>query len=95
MTGFARREISGPWGTLVCEIRSVNHRRNLLSAIRSGRTTICPVDVAAHDQMVVQQQYISLCLERKLRWDPAREEFIGDAEANRLLARPMRGPWHV
>lgn len=26
MTGFARREVSGLWGTLVCEIRSVNHR---------------------------------------------------------------------
>jgi len=26
MTGFARREVSGPSGTLVCEIRSVNHR---------------------------------------------------------------------
>jgi uncharacterized protein YicC (UPF0701 family) len=26
MTGFARREASGPWGTLVCELRSVNHR---------------------------------------------------------------------
>jgi len=26
MTGFARRESSGPWGTLVCEVRSVNHR---------------------------------------------------------------------
>jgi len=26
MTGFARREISGSWGTLVCELRSVNHR---------------------------------------------------------------------
>src|SRR5581483_10043933 len=26
MTGFARREISDPWGTLVCELRSVNHR---------------------------------------------------------------------
>ncbi len=26
MTGFARRELSGPWGTLVCELRSVNHR---------------------------------------------------------------------
>jgi uncharacterized protein (TIGR00255 family) len=26
MTGFARHEVSGPWGTLVCEIRSVNHR---------------------------------------------------------------------
>jgi len=26
MTGFARREASGPWGSLVCELRSVNHR---------------------------------------------------------------------
>lgn len=26
MTGFARREASGDWGTLVCELRSVNHR---------------------------------------------------------------------
>ena len=26
MTGFARREIAGSWGTLVCELRSVNHR---------------------------------------------------------------------
>src|SRR5690242_6409892 len=26
MTGFARREASGTWGTLICELRSVNHR---------------------------------------------------------------------
>lgn len=26
MTGFARRERQGPWGTLVCEVRTVNHR---------------------------------------------------------------------
>ena len=26
MTGFARREASGPWGQLACELRSVNHR---------------------------------------------------------------------
>ena len=26
MTGFARRETSGPWGQLTCEVRSVNHR---------------------------------------------------------------------
>jgi uncharacterized protein (TIGR00255 family) len=26
MTGFARRERTGPWGTLACEVRSVNHR---------------------------------------------------------------------
>src|SRR5688572_2607646 len=26
MTGFARREQAGSWGTLTCELRSVNHR---------------------------------------------------------------------
>jgi uncharacterized protein (TIGR00255 family) len=26
MTGFARRELAGAWGTLICELRSVNHR---------------------------------------------------------------------
>ncbi|HSJ98575.1 MAG TPA: YicC/YloC family endoribonuclease, partial [Myxococcota bacterium] len=26
MTGFARHERQGPWGTLTCELRSVNHR---------------------------------------------------------------------
>jgi len=26
MTGFARRERQGPWGTITCELRSVNHR---------------------------------------------------------------------
>ena len=26
MTGFARRESTGSWGSLVCELRSVNHR---------------------------------------------------------------------
>ena len=29
-------------------------------------------------------------LQRKLRWDPAKEVFIGDAEANTLLDRPRR-----
>ena len=26
MTGFARRELQGPWGALICELRTVNHR---------------------------------------------------------------------
>jgi len=76
-------------------IRSENHRQNLLEAIRTGRKTIAPAEVAARDCMIVQQEYISLSLGRKLRWDPLREEFIGDAEANRMLSRPMRSPWHL
>jgi hypothetical protein len=28
-----------------------------------------------------------------LKFDPAKEEFVGDAEANRLRSRAMREPW--
>lgn len=32
---------------------------------------------------------------RKLRYDPVKEEIIGDEEANRLVNQPMRAPWHL
>lgn len=32
---------------------------------------------------------------RKLRYDPEKEEIIGDPEANRLVNPPMRAPWHL
>ena len=38
---------------------------------------------------------IAVRLGRKLRFDPERQEFIGDPEANRLIHPPMRAPWHV
>ena len=38
---------------------------------------------------------IALALKRSLRWDPAREEFDGDEEANRLLSYRPRPPWHL
>jgi len=30
---------------------------------------------------------------RKLKWDPQQEQIINDAQANEMLARPMRSPW--
>lgn len=38
---------------------------------------------------------ICLRLRRDLTWDPDREVFIGDDEANRLIDRPRRGPWQI
>jgi hypothetical protein len=38
---------------------------------------------------------IAMLLERKLQWDPAKEQFVNDPEATRLLSRPMRAPWHL
>ena len=38
---------------------------------------------------------ISIKLDRKLKWDPKTEQFVGDEQANRLLSAPMRSPWHL
>ena len=38
---------------------------------------------------------IALDLKRSLKWDPEKEEFIGDDEANKLRSRVMRDPWKV
>ena len=75
--------------------RSNDHHLNFLNAIRTGQQTICNVEVAVRAQEIAQMEYISLCLGRKLRWDPVAEQFIGDAEANRFLTRVMRSPWEL
>ncbi len=36
---------------------------------------------------------ISIRLGRKLQWDPQKEEFVGDAQANSYVAREMRKPF--
>jgi len=38
---------------------------------------------------------LAIRLGRKLRFDPVKEEIVGDAEANRLINPPMRAPWHL
>lgn len=76
-------------------IKSDDHRRNFLEAVRTRRQPISHIDAAANGEMVCQQADIAMRLKRKLRWDPARERFIGDEQANRMLARSMRSPWRL
>jgi predicted dehydrogenase len=38
---------------------------------------------------------IAVQLGRPLRFDPEKERFAGDEEANRLIDQPMRAPWHI
>jgi hypothetical protein len=38
---------------------------------------------------------IACLLGRKVTFDPVKEEFVGDDEANRMRSRAMREPWHV
>jgi predicted dehydrogenase len=76
-------------------IFSNDHRRNFLNAVRTGQKPISDIEAAVRADMVCQQADIALRLGRKVSWDPRREVFPGDEQANRMLARPMRSPWRL
>jgi hypothetical protein len=71
------------------------HLRNFLDCVRSRQEPVAPVEIGHRTNIVCQLSDIATRLARTLRWDPAAERFLGDDEANRMLARPMRPPWRV
>lgn len=75
---------------------SDNHSKNLLDCVRTRQQTVAPLDVAVRSDTLCQLSDIATRTGRKLRWDPVREEFVDDTQANRHLSlRPMRSPWHL
>ncbi len=74
---------------------SNNHARNFIDCVRSRRRTICPVESAVRSDTVCHLDDMTIRLGRKLRWDPVKEEVVGDDEANRMLSYSMRAPWHL
>ncbi len=72
---------------------SSNHYRNFLECVRSREEPICPVEVGHRSNTVCIITHISMLLDRKLKWDPKTEMFVGDDEANAMLAEERRDPW--
>ncbi len=75
--------------------RADSHSGNFLDCIRTRRPTICDPKTAAATMNTILIGGIALFLRRNLKWDPGRAEFVGDAEANRLLSYSPRPPWHL
>jgi predicted dehydrogenase len=72
---------------------SNNHMGNFLECVKSRKDTICPAEVGHRSASLCHLGGISLRLGRKLAWNPGKEEFVGDDEANRWRSREMRQPW--
>jgi hypothetical protein len=75
--------------------KSDNHHVNFIDAVKGRTKPASPIDVAVRSDALCHLQQMAIKLKRKLRWDPAGEAFVGDDEANRMLDRPMRGPWKL
>lgn len=75
---------------------SPDHVRNFLDCIRSRADTVCPIDESVWSDTLCHLSDIAMRLNRKVVWDPKKERFVGDEEANlRLRPQPMRSPWRL
>jgi myo-inositol 2-dehydrogenase / D-chiro-inositol 1-dehydrogenase len=64
-------------------------------SVRSRRKFALNEENAHRSCTLINLGKIAVRLGRNLRFDPVKQEFIGDAAANRLIHQPMRGPWRV
>jgi predicted dehydrogenase len=75
--------------------RSPGHSENWEDCIRTREKPIMHMEAAHRVATLCVLGNVSFQLQRKLEWDPVTERVKNDDEANRLLSRPGRGPWHL
>ncbi len=69
------------------------HMKNFLECIESRRLPVSDIEQGYMSATACILANLSLKVGRSLAWDHARGTIVGDAEANKLMARPYRAPW--
>ncbi len=83
-------------GTLKVQLyNSPGHHKEFLDSVKSRKRTLTPIEIAHRSQSPGHLGYIASVVGRKLTWDAAKQEIVGDAEASKMIVPHMRAPWHV
>ncbi|MCP4262946.1 MAG: Gfo/Idh/MocA family oxidoreductase [Planctomycetes bacterium] len=86
--------VIGPNETHLYTCRA-GEQRNFLDCVKSRKDCYFPPEIGHRCFTIAHIGNISMLLKRKLKWDPDKERFINDEQANRMLSRAMRSPWHL
>lgn len=73
--------------------KSTNHMQNFIDCVRSRKQTVTPAEYAHRSASVGHLCMIALELGRTIKWNPEKEEILGDPTASALLTRSNRAPW--
>lgn len=74
-------------------IDSRDHHGNWLEAIRTRALPLAPVEVGHRSCTACLLHHMAMRAGRRLHWDPVRERFRDDDEANGWVSRPQRPPY--
>jgi predicted dehydrogenase len=71
------------------------HVREFLDCVKSRAKPRANARVSGQSHIACHAANIAIFLNRTLKYDPKKNEFIGDDEANRLRSEALREPWHL
>ena len=71
------------------------HVRDFLNCVKTRSQPLANADVACYAHIACHAANIAVFLDRKLQYDPVKNEFIGDEQANRLRSEALRSPWRI
>ncbi len=73
--------------------QSNNHLQDFLNCTRTRKRPICDVEIGCRSVSVCHLGNLAFWNKRPLKWNPKKERFIGDDEANTWINRTKRAPW--
>ncbi|MBN1817912.1 MAG: Gfo/Idh/MocA family oxidoreductase [Sedimentisphaerales bacterium] len=71
------------------------HIGNFLRCVRTRQETICSPEKSHRATTIGHIANICIRLGQELTWDPKTETFLNSDQANRMISRSMRTPWHL
>jgi predicted dehydrogenase len=75
--------------------RSPGHGENFEDCIKTREKPVMNIEAGVRVAHLCILGNLSFAAGRKFEWDPVNERVLNDDEANRMLSRPGRGPWHL
>ena len=72
-----------------------NHLRQFLNSVKTRAKTVANPVMMHRSMTTVHCANIAQWLGRDMNWDPVKEEFVNDPEANRMLSRAQREGWQI
>ena len=75
--------------------KSPGHKEDWFKGIKTGDKTIMNIEAAVGVANLCVLGNLSYILGRKLKWDQAKHTIVGDQQAQRMMSRPQRHPYHL
>lgn len=74
---------------------SPGHQQQFIECVKTRQQTLTPCEVALRSATPGYLGQIAMLTGRKIQWDPDSQRILNDPEAERMLYRSMRSPWHL